>query len=79
MVATPDKLNRIMLNESAIDEACNEWQCATDLLFTRRDKVRCVVETYLEHANKHTVMESVQNMPDVVRPADSANPTKTSE
>ncbi len=42
-----------MLNEQALDAACDEWKRANDLLFTRRDKVRLVVETYLEHANKH--------------------------
>lgn len=43
-----------MLDETAVDAACEEWGRCSDTLFTRRDKVRCVIETYLEHANKHS-------------------------
>lgn len=42
-----------MLDEKALDMACGEWKRASELLFTRKDKVRTVIETYLEHANKH--------------------------
>lgn len=46
------------MDDAAIDAACEAWKRATDLLFTRRDKVICVVEAYLEHANKHTLPDT---------------------
>ncbi len=40
------------------------------------DSLVAAIDTYDAHRNKHTVMEGVQDTPDVVRPAPSANPTQ---